>query len=103
MSPYIVARQAIYWKFPSSTFRLAYVATIAEVTKLAWQASDDTLWMLVAAPDQWVQISTDTGTTLTSNVVASETTIPADKSMTVASYLKVEDTLNVSGNLLITG
>jgi hypothetical protein len=58
MNPYVIARQAIYWRFPSSTQRLALVAVPAEVTKIAWQASDNTLWMLVQDPGTWVEIKT---------------------------------------------
>lgn len=58
LNQYVISRQAIYWRFPSSTLRLAYVATPSEVTKIAWQASDNTLWMLVQDPNTWVQIKT---------------------------------------------
>lgn len=56
MNPYVIARASIYWKFPGSTQRLAYVAVPAEVTKFAWQASDNTIWMLIEAPDTWVEL-----------------------------------------------
>ncbi len=59
MNPYVIARSAIYWRFPSSTQRYAHNAAIAEVTKIAWQASDNTLWMLVEAPSTWIEIKTE--------------------------------------------
>jgi hypothetical protein len=43
------------------------------------------------------------GSSTVSNVVAAATTIAADTSVVIVSYLKVQDTLTVSGNLLITG
>jgi hypothetical protein len=58
MNPYIIARQAIYWRFPSSTQRLAYVAIQGEETKIAWQASDNTLWMLTTYPNTWLELKT---------------------------------------------
>lgn len=57
MNSYVVARQAVYWIFPSATERTAYVANPQEVTKVAWQQSDDSLWFLKAAPGTWVQVS----------------------------------------------
>lgn len=58
MNPYVIARQSIYWRFPSSAERLALVGTPAEITKIAWQIDDNTLWMLIAAPGTWIEIST---------------------------------------------
>lgn len=54
---YVVARHGVYWIFPSATERNAYVATRAEISKIAWQQSDDTLWLLKEAPSTWVSIS----------------------------------------------
>lgn len=38
-----------------------------------------------------------------SNIISTPTTIEADTSFIIASYLKVESDLTVSGNLMVTG
>lgn len=106
LSNYVIARQAIYWKFPGSTQRLAYIAVEAEISKIAWQASDDTLWLLTAAPGTWVQIGTGAivpGALIPKNVITTPTTIDTDTSYIVASYLTIADVFTVNGNLAVIG
>jgi hypothetical protein len=43
------------------------------------------------------------GSSVINNVLSTPTTVATDTSMIVASYLDVESTLTVNGNLLIVG
>lgn len=56
-SVYTKAGYAIYWKFPSATERNSLVPVASEEGRLAWQANDDSVWMLKATnPLTWLQI-----------------------------------------------
>lgn len=104
LSPFVIARPFAYWKFPSSTDRIAYVAIEGEVSKVAWQASDDTFWVLIDYPGTWVQLgSGGISSNYLPNVISVPTTIPADYSAVVVSYLILDEALTVDGNLLIAG
>jgi hypothetical protein len=54
---------AINWEYADATARLAATGfTAGDVTKQAWQHSDETIWMLKShSPITWIQTSTGTG------------------------------------------
>ena len=58
MSPYVVAGYTIFWRFPTSVEREAYIVpSVAEVDRFAHQLADNTVWMLVqASPTVWVPV-----------------------------------------------
>jgi hypothetical protein len=65
LNQYVILKEGIRWRFPSSTERLAYVATAAEVPGVAWQRSDNSLWLLVAAPSTWIGVGVNSSNFLT--------------------------------------
>lgn len=103
LSPYVIAKTFVYWKFPTSAERLAYVATTSETTKVAWQLSDNSFWMLGVAPNTWLQLSNLDVIQYLSNTISIPTEIPFDHSAVYVSYLNIEETFTVNGNVAIIG
>lgn len=55
---HIIATYSIFWKFPTATERAAVIPIEAELGRVAWQADDNTFWLLIGLEPTWLEITT---------------------------------------------